>query len=164
MHYSSAFWVPVHAKCTTLFFDNPCYHNSKKSGPRSLSGENYRNNEFSQKDFIPPYHHCRTSIVNSPVLPFVQLPPMGRKTYTATQKVSIVRAMEQRQKDNPQKPKTAICRERCVDPTQLHKWQKQLPTLLKKFTPIPGTRFNPGALAIHPGQKSSLHAMEHELL
>ena len=89
---------------------------------------------------------------------------MARKSYTAGQKLSILRTLEQRINDNPNLSKRSVARELGVDHNQLRRWQEKYELLQKQVTRTPGTHFYPGALSLNPGAKSSLHHIEDDLV
>jgi len=85
---------------------------------------------------------------------------MARKHYMIRGKLSMIRAVEVRCRDNNETLRSRA-REFGVDNAQLHHWIAQTATFEELVTRAHG---NAATTSVHPGRKSCLEAIEEELL
>jgi hypothetical protein len=88
---------------------------------------------------------------------------MFRKKITCSQKVAMVRVMEQRQRDDPSATRRSIAKDLGVDASQLRKWQQKIDVHANKVR-TNGTHCNPRACSLHPGRTSCLDPIKDDLV
>lgn len=87
-----------------------------------------------------------------------------RKHFTISQKFSLVKTLEKRQRENNESFRS-VARDLGVHPSQLRRWKEQVPKFKELLTKGPnGRRPNTNAKSVHSGRKSCLHNMEEDLL
>jgi hypothetical protein len=89
---------------------------------------------------------------------------MGRKSYSSSKKVAMVRTMEQRQSADPTISRPHFARDLGVDASLLRKWQQNVGAHIIKVTRSNGYRFNPRPCSLHPGRLSCLEPIKEILL
>ncbi|KAL7569581.1 hypothetical protein ACA910_009553 [Epithemia clementina (nom. ined.)] len=88
---------------------------------------------------------------------------MARKQHSISQKLAMVRTLDQRTRNNRDALRL-VARDLGVDPSQLRRWKAQSTRFEEMLSNRKGARVNAAAASVHTGRKSCLHGIEEDLL